>query len=189
MGNYNKNKGYGRNGGNKGSGRRNSGPSEMFKTTCDKCHQECEVPFKPTGNKPVYCSDCFQANKGSSGRPERRDRGNRSFGERKMYQAICETCGDACEIPFEPRGDKPVYCSDCFAKANPRKSGGGGSNNDSQFKELNEKLDKIFKLLESVNLKEVKPAKKTKKVVAKKVVNKKITKKSSVKKSSAKKKK
>ena len=42
---------------------------EMTKVTCDSCHQECEVPFKPTSSKPVYCSDCFsKQNKGSSSR-------------------------------------------------------------------------------------------------------------------------
>ncbi len=31
----------------------------LFKTTCDKCKSECEVPFRPTGEKPVYCRACF----------------------------------------------------------------------------------------------------------------------------------
>ena len=35
---------------------------EMFETTCDKCGKQCEVPFKPSGGKPVYCSDCFRKN-------------------------------------------------------------------------------------------------------------------------------
>ena len=33
---------------------------EMHSVTCDKCGQRCEVPFRPTGGKPVYCSDCFK---------------------------------------------------------------------------------------------------------------------------------
>ena len=33
---------------------------EMHKVICDKCGKECEVPFKPTSSKPVYCSDCFK---------------------------------------------------------------------------------------------------------------------------------
>lgn len=32
---------------------------KMHKATCDKCKKECEVPFKPSGDKPVYCKDCF----------------------------------------------------------------------------------------------------------------------------------
>jgi len=38
---------------------------EMYEITCDKCGKQCEVPFKPTGDKPVYCRDCF--NKEDSG--------------------------------------------------------------------------------------------------------------------------
>lgn len=32
---------------------------EMHKATCDKCKKECEVPFKPTEGKPVFCKDCY----------------------------------------------------------------------------------------------------------------------------------
>jgi len=35
------------------------GPREMHKAVCSDCKQECEVPFKPTEGKPVYCRDCF----------------------------------------------------------------------------------------------------------------------------------
>jgi CxxC-x17-CxxC domain-containing protein len=41
---------------------------EMHQVICDKCGVECEVPFKPTSSKPVYCSDCFEKNEGSSSR-------------------------------------------------------------------------------------------------------------------------
>ena len=45
------------------------GPKEMHKAVCAECGQECEVPFRPTSNKPVYCSDCFEKrSKGSSSR-------------------------------------------------------------------------------------------------------------------------
>src|SRR3989344_1104997 len=40
---------------------------EMHDVTCDKCKKQCQVPFKPTGDKPVFCSDCFRKNEGSSG--------------------------------------------------------------------------------------------------------------------------
>ncbi len=36
------------------------GPREMHKAVCADCNSECEVPFKPTEGKPVYCRDCFQ---------------------------------------------------------------------------------------------------------------------------------
>ena len=35
------------------------GPREMHKATCSSCGKGCEVPFKPTQGKPVYCRDCF----------------------------------------------------------------------------------------------------------------------------------
>jgi CxxC-x17-CxxC domain-containing protein len=44
------------------------GQREMHTTTCSSCGRDAQVPFIPSGNKPVYCSDCFQ-----SQRPERRD--------------------------------------------------------------------------------------------------------------------
>ena len=54
-------------GGDRGSDR------QMFKTICSKCGKECEVPFKPTGSKPVYCRDCFRTIRDSeSGRTDDR---------------------------------------------------------------------------------------------------------------------
>ena len=35
-------------------------PLEMHEVTCNKCGKQCEVPFRPTGDRPVYCSDCFE---------------------------------------------------------------------------------------------------------------------------------
>ena len=35
---------------------------------------------------------------------------------REMHPAVCAQCGKDTEVPFLPRGDKPVYCSDCFSK-------------------------------------------------------------------------
>ena len=56
-----------------GSGNRggyNSGPTEMHDATCAECGKTCEVPFKPDGSRPVYCSDCYQKHKPA--RPARR---------------------------------------------------------------------------------------------------------------------
>jgi CxxC-x17-CxxC domain-containing protein len=41
------------------------GPREMFSATCSKCGREAQVPFRPNGSKPVYCSDCFQSQRRS----------------------------------------------------------------------------------------------------------------------------
>jgi CxxC-x17-CxxC domain-containing protein len=39
--------------------RRNFAPREMHKAVCSECGKECEVPFKPTEGRPVYCKECF----------------------------------------------------------------------------------------------------------------------------------
>jgi CxxC-x17-CxxC domain-containing protein len=58
--------GYGGGGGysSGGYGGRSSAPREMFTATCSSCGREARVPFRPTNGKPVYCSDCFRAQRG-----------------------------------------------------------------------------------------------------------------------------
>jgi CxxC-x17-CxxC domain-containing protein len=50
-------------------------------------------------------------------RPFSRERGDREgeFSQRG-FKAICAECGQACEVPFKPTGDRPVYCRNCFSK-------------------------------------------------------------------------
>ena len=43
-----------------GGYRDNDKPREFFKAVCSDCGKECEVPFKPTQGRPVYCRDCFR---------------------------------------------------------------------------------------------------------------------------------
>jgi len=161
-------------------GGRDSAKHSMHPATCDECGQACEVPFKPSGGKPVYCSDCFGKNKNTaSQKSDGRDFGRSNYRDKQMFSAVCDNCGKNCEVPFKPSGGKPVYCSDCFDK-----NRGGGSQNvgptKEQFEIINSKLDKILKALNPV-VKEVndsKPVKKTsvpaeKKAVLKKVVKKK----------------
>lgn len=84
MADFNRNnKGGGRDFARRSFGGDRGGDRQMFKTTCSNCGKECEVPFKPTGSKPVYCNDCFR----TMGDPDSRrseDRGPRrsSFGDR-----------------------------------------------------------------------------------------------------------
>ena len=44
----------------------------MFDVVCSNCGKNCQVPFRPTGDKPVYCSDCFEkmGGRGDSRRPQ-----------------------------------------------------------------------------------------------------------------------
>ncbi|MBN1544478.1 DNA-directed RNA polymerase [Candidatus Woesearchaeota archaeon] len=54
--------GGGRGGGGfrSGGGGFRGGPREMHKAVCSECGQECEVPFKPSGDKPVFCKECYR---------------------------------------------------------------------------------------------------------------------------------
>jgi len=48
----------------------------MYKAVCSKCGKDCEIPFQPTGSRPVFCRDCFRENAAAGDR--------RPFGERTM---------------------------------------------------------------------------------------------------------
>ncbi|MFA5207733.1 MAG: CxxC-x17-CxxC domain-containing protein [Candidatus Paceibacterota bacterium] len=169
---------------------------EMHEAICSDCGKRCEVPFKPTGDKPIYCSQCFTSHGGAS-RSERPERGGRERprfgdrGDRPMFDATCDTCGKRFQLPFRPTGEKPVYCNDCFDR-----EGGSSVKNiekpanqyKEQFEQLNAKLDRILKALtptapvkeekkEVVVEKKEKTTKPVKKTIVKKPVAKKKAKK------------
>jgi len=50
---------------NDSGSRRNFGPREMHKAICAECKQECEVPFKPKEDRPVYCRECYAKKRNS----------------------------------------------------------------------------------------------------------------------------
>lgn len=47
-------------GGGRGGGGGFGGPREMHDAVCSDCGNECQVPFKPSQGRPVYCQECFQ---------------------------------------------------------------------------------------------------------------------------------
>ncbi|MDD5415918.1 MAG: hypothetical protein PHE48_02840 [Candidatus Daviesbacteria bacterium] len=158
MGNFNRGR-SGRNGGfrprfnDRGSSR---GPVEMHQAVCDNCGKNCEVPFRPTSGKPIFCSSCFEGNRGSDSRPT-------NFEEKRMFEATCDECKNSCKVPFQPSGGKPVYCSNCFGE----KKGAGSKENaqfqpqyTEQFEQLNNKLDKILIML-SPEIKDQQPEEQT----------------------------
>jgi CxxC-x17-CxxC domain-containing protein len=64
-------------------------------------------------NEPKRCTQCRGARKSQQ-------RSSGGFGDsygsaREMHPAVCAQCGKDTMVPFRPRGDKPVYCSDCFS--------------------------------------------------------------------------
>ena len=79
-------------GDNRGDDRRGGGrwdrddrPQQKFSAMCAACHKKCEVPFRPTGEKPVYCSDCFGQQSQGGSRPYGNERSARRE-ERSDYQ-------------------------------------------------------------------------------------------------------
>jgi len=62
-------------------------------------------------NTPGRCPACRAARKSSGGFGGGR---RADSGPREMHDAVCASCGKACQVPFKPSGEKPVYCSDCF---------------------------------------------------------------------------
>ena len=145
-----------------GFGGHNSERSTMYPAVCSECGNDCEVPFRPNGNKPVLCSTCFSQQKGGNDHPSfsHRDR-DFSAPERTMFKAICQECGANCEVPFRPTAGKPIFCSDCFRGSekpsfNKNKS---ADINNSQLDALNAKLDQILSLLKPVDKKTEKDSK------------------------------
>ncbi len=76
-------------------------------------------------NPPARCPSCRAARKAQNNDRSRTSRGGgRSEGgyrePRQMYTATCANCGNEAQVPFQPRDDRPVYCSDCYQ---PQSSG------------------------------------------------------------------
>ena len=72
-------------------------------------------------NEPGRCPECRAARKSQRGGTSYdSDRGygggGYSRGPREMFSAVCSECGQTAQVPFQPRADKPVYCSSCFER-------------------------------------------------------------------------
>jgi CxxC-x17-CxxC domain-containing protein len=165
-----------------GRDREDGGRTTMYKATCSDCGASCELPFRPSGDRPVYCSNCFGKQDAGS-RPNKfgGDRHERPrFEDKQMYDARCAKCGKDCQVPFRPRDGKPIYCSNCFDKGGSGSASGGNDLGKviDQIKVSGSKLDRLLSILalnQVIEKKEKTEAKaevkeKTKtKVVAKKV--------------------
>jgi CxxC-x17-CxxC domain-containing protein len=85
-------------------------------------------------NQPSRCPECRAARKSAGGGSYSGGGGGGGYGRdrgpRQMYAATCSNCGQETQVPFQPRGDKPVYCSECFEQMGGGSRGGrsrGGS--------------------------------------------------------------
>ncbi len=104
--------------------------------TCNDCRTEFvwtsgEQEFyasRGLQNAPGRCPSCRAARRAGGGGGGGGGGGYGGGGQREMFTATCSNCGNEARVPFQPRGDKPVYCSDCFAKQRGTSSsyGGGG---------------------------------------------------------------
>ncbi len=160
----------------------------MYSAVCDACGRECKVPFRPSGDKPIYCSSCFEQQGGGRDRDrgDRRDsrnsRDDRDFRDSRdrsgkgMYSAICDDCGNKCLVPFKPSSDKPIYCSSCFEKrGNSHDGESKGSGNNIQSEKLDIIIEKLEKIILALEVKSIPVEEKnvTKKKVEKKEASKK----------------
>jgi len=89
-------------------------------------------------NEPRRCPECRAARKAARGEGGGGGGGYRSYdSNREMFSAVCAECGREARVPFQPRGDRPVYCSDCFRargpQRGPQRGGGGGGGRDRNW--------------------------------------------------------
>ena len=88
---------------------------EMHDVTCDKCHKQCQVPFRPSGDKPVYCSACFEGN----GNSRADTRGSSSGISAEQFNQIntkldkiLKVLGDLEVVPAEDEDDEDLVKDD-----------------------------------------------------------------------------
>jgi CxxC-x17-CxxC domain-containing protein len=117
--------GFGRRDGGRGGfgGDRDRGPVTMHPAVCDQCGKPCEVPFKPTGEKPVYCNACFG--------------GQREAGSNRGADRFSQRNYDSYKT---------------FAKPDFRSDISRGSNDEvkKQLEILNGKMDQLIKAVEAM---------------------------------------
>ena len=72
-------------------------------------------------NEPQRCQSCRAIAKQNRALGVTSHAGNGdSGGQREMHAAVCAECGGQALVPFLPRNDRPVYCSNCFDKVRAR---------------------------------------------------------------------
>jgi CxxC-x17-CxxC domain-containing protein len=77
----------------------------------------------PTSSRNSRNDEPLRSYRNSRYERSSRDRYSRDKGKPEMHTVTCSDCGDECQIPFEPKFNRPVYCSECFQKNKPQESG------------------------------------------------------------------
>lgn len=124
-----------RDGGSRFGGDR--GEVTMHDAVCGECQKNCQVPFRPTNEKPVYCKDCF-TKRGGPEKPRFGDAPRRDFGNRDSRPPM-----------------RPAFAGN---------TAGGDSETKKLLEMINVKLDKLVKALDSVSRPIVSEAKVVEKV-------------------------
>ena len=128
-------------GGSRDGGNRPGGRMELFPAICADCGKKCEVPFRPSGERPVYCRDCFGKQPQVPGRNS-----NGQDGPRQDYRPA----------PFDPAQGKPQQ----YSSPRPVGSGQAGpSQSDPGFEALHRQItaleSKVNRILELVSQKPI----------------------------------
>ena len=82
---------------------------------------------KGFSSEPKRCTSCRASRRASrDGESDVRDIGGPRGYERgddrpnrEYFAVLCSLCGNQAQVPFQPRMDRPVYCSDCFRTVRP----------------------------------------------------------------------
>jgi len=103
---------------------REEGKPTMHKATCHECGRECEVPFRPNGSRPIFCSRCFD----KQGGPSSEKFADKSYGKPRFG------------------GDKRKHE---FDRDNALFENKSAEQLKAQFAQLHAKLDKILQALDT----------------------------------------
>jgi CxxC-x17-CxxC domain-containing protein len=131
-------------------GFRDSGRPQLHDAICAECGKDCQVPFRPSGEKPVYCSDCFdRKGGGDNDRPRgRRDSPRRSFGgrdSRSSPPSISDGTASRLIEKIEALGTKLDKIIDLLSSAGERKPKSVGGRAKSAKKSKRKKAKKTTK--------------------------------------------
>ena len=87
----------------------------MFEDKTLVC-KECGEEFVFTAREQEFYEEKGFANEPQRCKPCRDKRKQAARAPKEMHETVCSACGGTAQVPFIPRDDRPVYCSECFAK-------------------------------------------------------------------------